>query len=161
MQARRHSYVIVLLAVLVTLTVTASAKTIFIENIGGFDATLVNSARPYLSAWIGSIGHQLTTYRDNADYRVRLSIVDVDTGRPFNWWFLLFPLWPIVPVTTVEADVVVTMTVLDASGREVFSNTAGGDASAFIAADFYSRKWAKKRAFEQAFRRVVVTAYLP
>lgn len=152
---------VVLFVVLLALALTGSAKSIFIDNIGGFDATLINNTRPYLAAWVGSIGHQLTNSRENADYRVRFLIVSADASRPINWWFLLFPLWPIIPVTTVEADVVLSITVFDASGREIYSNTAGGDASTFIAADFYSRKWAKERAFDQAFRRLIVTAYLP
>ena len=161
MQRKEYSRAIVIAVMLLALAMTASAKNIFIDHIGGFDATLVNNVRPYLGAWIGSIGHQLTTSRTSADYLVRLSIVDVDASRPFNWWVLLFPIWPLIPITTVEADVVASMTILDASGREIYSNTAGGDASAFLAADFFSRKWAKERAFDQAFRRLVVSVYLP
>ena len=161
MQRMKCSRIIVLVVVLSALALTASAKSIFIDHVGGFDATLVNNVRPYLGAWIGSIGHQLTNSRTSADYLVRLTIVDVDAARPFNWWVLVFPIWPFIPITTVEADVVASMTILDASGREIYSNTAGGEASAFLAADFFSRKWAKERAFDQAFRRLVVSVYLP
>ena len=161
MRAKSASRWVLLLVVLIALAINVSAKSIFIDNIGGFDANLINNVKPYLAAWIGSIGHQLTISRDSADYRVRLLVVSADANRPFNWCFLLFPLWPIIPLTTVEADVVLSMTVFDASGREIYSNTAGGDASTFLAADFYSRKWAKERAFDQAFKRLVVSAYLP
>lgn len=161
MPTKIPAFLVLFCVLLLALTSATNATSIYIDNIGGFDATLINSVRPYLSAWIGSMGCQLTNLRANADYLVRLSIVDVDAARPFNWWVLLFPLWPIIPITTVEADVVVSMTILDSSGREVYSNTAGGDASAFLAADFFSRKWAKKSAFDQAFRRLVVSVYLP
>ena len=137
------------------------AKSIFIETIGGYDAFLVNTARSYVSAWIEATGHRVTNVRDTSAYRVRFVITEADASRPFNWWVLLFPLWPIITATTVEANVVVSLTVHDSAGSEIYANTAGGEASQFFLGDFYSRRWAKHRAFEQAFKRVIVSAYLP
>jgi len=137
------------------------AKTVFIEAIGGFDATLVNEARPYLAAWIEGTGHQLSTVKDTAEYRVRFTVTEAKATRPFNWWILVVPFWPFVPATTVEAEVVVSLTIQDSTGREVYANTAGGEASAWLCGDFFSRKWAKREAFAEAFKRVVVSAYLP
>jgi hypothetical protein len=153
------SFVALLLCVV--MAVPTMAKTVFVEAVGGFDAALVNEARPYLAAWVESTGHQLTSVRDGAAYRARLVITEAQASRPFNWWVLLFPLWPIIPVTTVEANVVVSLTVVDASGHEIYENTAGGEASAFLFADFLSKKSVKVDAFEEAFRRVIVSAYLP
>jgi hypothetical protein len=96
-----------------------------------------------------------------AAYRVRLTVTEAKAARPFNWWILLVPLWPIVPATTVEADVVVSLAILDSAGREVYANTAGGEASAWLFGDFFSRNWAKREAFSEALKRVVVSAYLP
>lgn len=152
---------LVAVALCVALSGLAAAKGIFIETIGGFDASLVNEARPYIASWVETVGHQLTNVKDGAAYRVRLVITEAKASRPFNWWILLLPLWPIVPLTTVEAGVVVSLTILDAAGREVYTNTAGGEASMFLFGDFYSRKWAKVEAFREAFRRVVVSAYIP
>ena len=66
-----------------------------------------------------------------------------------------------MPVTRVEADVIVTLTVTTGDGGDVYTNTAGGERSQFLVADFFSRRWAKEKAFYAAFRRVTVSAYLP
>lgn len=152
--------VVLLAAIVVGVSLGACSGTVFIEKIGGYDAYLVNIVRPYMTAWIETTGHSPTSIREGATYRAKLILTNVDASRPFNWWFLLFPLWPIMPVTRVEAEVIVTLTITDANGREVFSNTAGGEGSAFIAADFFSRNWVKRKAFEEAFRRVTVSVYL-
>lgn len=152
---------LVVIFLILAVVTTVNARGVFIENIGGFDSDLVNRVRPMLTAWIETTGHSPTRSRDNADYMIRFSVISADASRPFNWWFFLFPVWPIVPLVPVEAEVVVSITIITADGREVYSNTAGGEASRWLFGDFYSRKWAKRKAFEQAFQRVVVSAYLP
>ena len=150
-----------IILLVLAIAATVDAGSVFIANISGFDADLVNRTRPTLVAWIQMSGHTCTQSRANADYLMRFSVVSADTNRPFNWRFLLFPLWPIIPVVPVEAEVMLSMTITTPDGRDVYSNIAGGEAGQWIFGDFYSRKWAKRKAFEQAFQRVVVSAYLP
>jgi len=134
---------------------------VFIERVGGYDAQLVNLAKPLLVNWIEASGNTPTTQRQSADYMLRFSITDATVTRSFNWWVLLLPLWPVIPVTTVNANVVVSVTITGPDGREVFTDTAGGEAGRWIFGDFYSNNRVKRDAFNQAFRRVMVSAYLP
>lgn len=138
-----------------------SAKRVFIESISGYDSETVNLSSTHLTQWIRSLGHSTVGTGASADYIVRFAVVSATAARPFNWWILLFPLWPIVPITSVEADVVLFIAVRTADGRDVFTNQAGGSSSAFWFGDFVSRSSQKKAAFEQAFRALTVTAYLP
>lgn len=137
------------------------AKRVFIESISGHDSELVNLSPTYLTQWIRDLGHSTVASSANADYIVRFAVVSATTARPFNWWILLFPFWPIVPLTSVEADVVLFITVRTTDGRDVFTNQAGGSSSAWWFGDFVSRSSRKKEAFEQAFRVLTVTAHLP
>jgi len=137
------------------------AARVFIERIGGYDAQLVNLAKPLLSNWIEASGNTPTMQRQSADYMLRFSITDATATRSFNWWIILLPLWPVVPFTTVNANVVVSITITATDGREVFTNTAGGEAGLWVFGDFYSKSRAKREAFYQAFRRVTISAYLP
>ena len=154
-------FVIVLLATFSVGAQVLGAKHVFIESISGYDSQLVNIAPTYLSQWVRSLGHSLVSSRDSADYIIRFAIVSSTTARSFNWWFLLLPLWPFVPVTTIEADVVLFMAIQTADGRGIFTNQTGGHSAAWWFADFVSGKSQKKAAFEQAFRALTVTAYLP
>ena len=88
------------------------AKRVFIESISGYDSQLVNIAPTYISQWVRSLGHSLVSSRGSADYIVRFAVISSTASRSFNWWFLVLPLWPLVPVTTVEADVVLFLSLI-------------------------------------------------
>ncbi|HEU67903.1 MAG TPA: hypothetical protein ENN53_01570 [Candidatus Acetothermia bacterium] len=137
------------------------SKRVFIESISGYDSETVNWSSTYLTQWVRSLGHTIVSSPTAADYLVRFAVVNASTMRPFNWWILLFPFWPIVPITSVEADVVLFMSVRTADERVVFTNQAGGTSSAWWFGDFVSRSSQKKAAFEKAFRALTVTAHLP
>ena len=153
----------VLLLMLLCLVATAAqGKQIFIENITGTDVYLLNLARPYVSAWIGGTGHSQARQMDSADYRVTLHIDSASATKSFNSWFIaLFWLWPFVPFNSLDAEVVLTMNVTDASGSQVLVRTVGGKASRGVFADFLSRNWAKREAFEDAFGQLMISARLP
>ncbi len=161
----RKVWKLVLLAVVLAVVLGyagAARKLVFVDRVSGHDSQLVNLAPQHLTQWIRGMGHNQTRNRADADYIVRFIIVSSHASRPFNWWTLLFIwLWPIVPVTTVEADVVLAITVTDQDGREVFVNQTGAHSSTFWFAEFVSRANRRKAAFEQAFRMLTVTAYLP
>jgi len=138
-----------------------SAKRVFIDSISGYDSELVNLAATHLPPWIRSLGHSTVGTGAHAAYLVRFAIVRVTPASHFNWRILPFPLCPIVPFTTPETDVVLSLAVRTVDGRDVFTNQAGGSASAFWFGDFVSQASLKKAAFEQAFRVLTVTAHLP
>jgi hypothetical protein len=152
---------VLLFALSLLMQTACAASTVYVDRIGGFDADLVNLARPALTAWIETSGSRPTGQRDTADYSIRFAVSDASAERPFNWWILFVPVWPFVPVTTVEASVVLTVAIFSRAGLEVFTNTAGAEVSQWLFADFYSRHWAKEKAFGVAFRRVMVSAFLP
>lgn len=161
LRSRSGRAVVVLGVLLLGVAFSCLGSRVFIERVAGYDAQLVNLAKPMLADWIEVSGNTLTTQRQSADYVVRFTITDVTTKRPFNWWVLLLPLWPIVPFTTVDADVIVAVSIWDSGGQEVLSDTAGGRASQWVFADFYSRDRIKRAAFQEAFKRVMVNVYLP
>lgn len=150
-----------LLVSIIAVSLSGFSAKVYISRIGGFDAALVNESSTFLTAWIETTGNVPTGSRQGADYIVQFNVLDATVSRSFNWWFLLFPLWPVIPLTTVDAQVILSITVFDATGKEFFSNQAGGEASAWWFGDFVGNRRCKRDAFRQAFRRLVVSARLP
>ncbi len=148
---------IVLLAV--TLSVGAQKK-VYIERIGGHDSLLVNRSSTYLSEWIETAGGRIVQSKEEADLLLRLNVVSSNFNRSFNWVIVILPLWPFVPFTTPNADVVLSLSILTPDGRDHYSSQAGANASAFLFGDFMSEGKMKDKAFIEAFNRLTVSAHL-
>lgn len=140
------------------MSLSTSASKVYIDRINGMDSTLIEEARSQLFSWISTAGHTNTTVKDEAEYLIRFNIVTANGQRDFNWVVILLPLWPFVPVTLPEADVIIAVTILTPDGREVFSNQTGDKASAWLFGDFISIDSLKQKAFQKAFSRIMMSA---
>ena len=161
MKRRACAILFVALVSITSVSLLGLSAKVYVDRIGGYDAELVNESTNFLTAWIETTGNIPTNNRQKDDYTVEFNVIDVSVRRSFNWWIILFPLWPIVPFTTVNVEVTLSITVSDVTGTEVFSNQAGGEASWWLFGDFTGRRRCKIDAFHQAFKRLVVSARLP
>jgi hypothetical protein len=130
----------------------------YIRSQGDFDESLANRAAASLTVWMEAARSRLIAAGDTAEYCVELVVTKATAARPFNWWFLLLPAWPFVPLTSVEASVILSVAIQDSAGTGIYASTAGREASAFLFGDFFSRDWARNRAFDEAFKHVMVAA---
>jgi hypothetical protein len=130
----------------------------YIRSQGDFDESLANRAAASLTVWMEAARSRLVAAGDTAEYCVELVVTKATAARPFNWWFLLLPAWPFVPLTSVEASVILSVAIQNSAGTGVYASTAGREASAFLFGDFFSRDWARNRAFDEAFKHVMVAA---
>lgn len=131
---------------------------IYIE---GMTQQLQRLAMPYLTDWIINAGYLPTKFRNSADYRVALSATKAEASRRFNWWFLLCPCWPFMPVSTVQASVEISVTVSDDTGTQILSSSLEGEASIFLIADLFSRDWTTSQAFKDALLQLARSVSLP
>jgi len=140
-----------ILVILSALAVVGHTRAVYVDEIRGMDADLLGFVRPFLVEWIESIGHSFAPSRSVADFLIEFEILDATVSRPFNWWILIAPLWPIVPLASIEAQVILSAAVLNRAGDAIFTNTSGAVAAQWWFADLHSERDKKLEAFRRAF----------
>lgn len=121
---------------------------VFLNSLQGPYASLVNE---HLNTWINSIGAELTYRRDDAQFILDIKVASASSRRRTNWWFFIFPAWPLVPLSVREAEVVVRVSIVSSTtGTSLLNNSFQGEARKYFWGDFVSRDYALRKAFERA-----------
>ncbi|MGB9768217.1 MAG: hypothetical protein ACP5I0_05285 [Dictyoglomus sp.] len=113
------------LVLLFSLNFAQTSPKIYINRINSPDGGLIEPARAKLIDILMSKGYVVTGNKDEANYMLDLIIVSANSRRSFNWVFLILPIWPIVPITTVQGEAVVAVIVFDQLGNEVLFDQTG------------------------------------
>lgn len=74
--------------------------------------------------------------RGQEDYIVNIYHKGTDYRRTFNWWFLLFPLWPVIGVTESHVTVYVQSQAVNDAGRIAWQGSGEASASTVLFSDF-------------------------
>lgn len=74
--------------------------------------------------------------RQQADYVANVYQTGLEKRRSFNWWILLFPIWPIMGLTESHVTVTVSAQVTDMVGAIVWQGTGESTASTIWFSDF-------------------------
>lgn len=74
--------------------------------------------------------------RSQADYVANVYQTGLEKRRSFNWWILLFPIWPIMGLTESHVTVTVSAQVTDMAGAIVWQGTGESTASTIWFSDF-------------------------
>jgi len=131
-------------------------KKVFIK-VDSVEWSLIDPVTAYLNNRLRMLGYEVVRDKALADYVIALNIVDISHQRRFNWFFLLLPLWPIVPITIVEGEATVEMQFLDSSGKEIlFNQVKCVKKGNWVLGDFVSPESVIKDATLDCVSRLVV-----
>ena len=132
-----------------------AAKGVYVDKYLGTDAWTLDHGRPILMAALAERGCQVVSDKSQADVILTVTVIKAEISRSFNFWILLFPLWPIVPLTTASGEIIISMQAVDQSGNVVWMGQGGGsDRGPFFFGDFAG----KEKMFETALRDATRTA---
>lgn len=84
-----------------------------------------------------SRGAQIVTNRSDAEVTVKVDVVSVSHRVRFNWWYLLFPLWPLSPWTRTVADATVNVTVMQGSKTTLTAQASESVKCSYFLGDLY------------------------
>jgi len=134
----------------------SSAPKLFVEKVNSPEGYLIDPVKTYFIEKIRAKGIEVVYDKAQADYIAELTIVSANSRRSFNWLILIFPLWPIVPFTTVQGDAIVAVRIFDKNGQEVVFDQAGSakDGMWFFG-DFVSGNSVKKDAALDCINKIV------
>jgi len=134
----------------------SSAPKLFVEKVNSPEGYLIDPVKTYFIEKIRAKGIEVVYDKAQADYIAELTIVSANSRRSFNWLILIFPLWPIVPFTTVQGDAIVAVRIFDKNGQEVVFDQAGSakDGMWFFG-DFVSGNSVKKDAALDCVNKIV------
>ncbi|MGB9857911.1 MAG: hypothetical protein ACPLKX_07220 [Dictyoglomaceae bacterium] len=135
----------------------SSIPKLYVEKVNSVEGYLIDPVKIYFIEKIKEKRIGIAYSRDEADYIAEITIVSANSRRNFNWVILLLPLWPIVPVTTVEGDAIVAVRIFDKYGQEVFFEQAGSVKSGrWFFGDFVSESSIKKDAVIDCVNKLMV-----
>lgn len=116
LNVKKLAVLLIAVALLTSLASTAlAASRVFVDAPG--------DAAGMIGQGLMSKGVQIVANRSDAEVTVKVDVVSVSNRVTFNWWYLLFPLWPLSPWTRTVADATVNVTVMQGS-RTVFTGQA-------------------------------------
>ena len=131
---------------------SAVGRKIYINSLQGPYSSLMNEL---VSSWIHSLGGELTYRRDNAQFILDIEIAHASSRRRVNWWFLIFPAWPLAPLSVREAEVVILVSMVSsATGTSLLNNSFQGEAQQYFWGDLVSRNYVLTNAFRNAMEGI-------
>ena len=134
----------------------SSAPKLFVEKVNSPEGYLIDPVKTYFIEKIRAKGIEVVYDKAQADYIAELTIVSANSRRSFNWLILIFPLWPIVPFTTVQGDAIVAVRIFDKNGQEVVFDQAGSAKNGmWFFGDFVSGNSVKKDAALDCINKIV------
>jgi len=134
----------------------SSAPKLFVEKVNSSEGYLIDPVKTYFIEKIRAKGIEVVYDKAQADYIAELTIVSANSRRSFNWLILIFPLWPIVPFTTVQGDAIVAVRIFDKNGQEVVFDQAGSAKNGmWFFGDFVSGNSVKKDAALDCINKIV------
>jgi len=134
----------------------SSAPKLFVEKVNSSEGYLIDPVKTYFIEKIRAKGIEVVYDKTQADYIAELTIVSANSRRSFNWLILIFPLWPIVPFTTVQGDAIVAVRIFDKNGQEVVFDQAGSVKNGmWFFGDFVSGNSVKKDAALDCINKIV------
>ncbi len=123
----------------VNLGFTQIKNKVYINRVNSVNGELIEPAKAYLINKLKVLGFEIVYQRENADYMLDMNIISASSRREFNWLIILLPIWPIVPLTTVEGEAIVAIRVYDMLGNElIFDQTGAIKKGMWFFGDFVS-----------------------
>jgi hypothetical protein len=134
----------------------SSAPKLYVDKVNSSEGYLIDPVKIYFEERIRAKGIEVVYDKAQADYIAELTIVSANSRRSFNWLILIFPLWPIVPFTTVQGDAIVAVRIFDKNGQEVVFDQAGSVKNGmWFFGDFVSGNSVKKDAALDCINKIV------
>lgn len=120
---------------LVVVLLTSLASTALAASRVYVDAP--GDAAGFIGKELISKGVQIVTNHSDAEVTVKVDVISVSHRVKFNWWYLLFPLWPITPWTRTVADATVNVTVMQGSRTALSAQASESVKCRYFLGDLY------------------------
>lgn len=155
------SLLILILLFTSTLLAQEVKPKIYVSKVNTMDGTLVDPVKTRFIYRIQEKGLEIASSSTGANYIAEITIVSANSRRSFNWLILIFPLWPIVPFTTVQGDALVAVRITDQSGNVIYSDQAGSTVSGrWVFGDFVSEDSVKRDAALECIDKIIANINL-
>lgn len=148
--SKRFRIVIPIILALVFLFVMApstfAAERVYIEVVSTYDAWAAQTISEFASTQLVSKGFEIIQDKSKADKVFTFNVAELRHGVKFNWFCLLLPAWPLMPITTSDASASVHLVVKQGDTLKFTSSLGDYVKGHFICGDFVSGRKLQQKA---------------